>query len=108
MLNYKYTFSRKILPLIVFERATIINSISPKFSTRDFGAISYIYEISYAVPRYLDHNISEDRLKKIGLTHYGCRGLDKDEKVYVYLRNENDWLNLDGYKNSRYFVKNVY
>jgi hypothetical protein len=105
MLNYKYTFSRKILPLIIFERAIMINSISPKFPAGDYGPIRYIYEISYTVPRYSYDNMSEYRLNKLGLTHYGPSGSKKNEKRYMYLREENDWLNLEGYKNSRYYDK---
>jgi len=105
MLNYKYAFSRKILPLLVFEKAIRIKNSRPRFSAIDFGSSRYLYEISYTIPRYARYNISEDRLKKLGFTHYGPLSNEKDEKRYLYLRNNKDWLNLEGYKNSRYYDK---
>ena len=91
MLNYKYTFSRKILPLLVFEKASKITKIS---SIDLWGKNWEIHEISYAIPRYLEYNISEDRLKKLGFTHYGLNRYKKDEKIYLYLTNKNDWTDI--------------
>tara|TARA_B110000967_G_scaffold185254_1_gene205375 strand:- start:49 stop:384 length:336 start_codon:yes stop_codon:yes gene_type:complete len=95
MFNYKYAFSRKVLPLIVFEKGLLITQISP---IHRYGLWSDMYEISYTIPRYEEHNISEDRLKKLGFTHYGLNCRKKDEKRYLYIKNKSDWRELDGYR----------
>ena len=103
MLDYKNTFSLNVLPLIFLQKAVGITHIGPKFKGGDFSSNRYIYEILYSIPRYSHQNISETRLNKLGLTQYGPTYSNKDEKRYMYLRNDGDWLNLEGYRDSRYF-----
>lgn len=102
MLNYKKTFSLNILPLIYLEKAIDINTIGPVFNTSSISNRD-LYKINYKVPRYSNKNMSESRLNKLGLTHYGPKGLNKDEKVYIYLKTKKDWLELDGYRQSWYY-----
>ena len=102
LLDYKKTFSKNILTLISREKAVDISTIGPVFGSSNLTSIN-IFKINYKVPRYSSKNMSESRLNKLGLTHYGPRGLDKDEKVYTYLNSKKDWLELDGYCKSWYY-----
>ena len=103
MLNYKYVFSRKILPLIVWEKASRIVNIKPVWGRVCLN--ENMYEIRYNVPRYSINRISEKKMNKLGLTHHGQERSKKDEKVYMYLRNSKEFLSLEGYKQSRYYDK---
>jgi len=95
MLDYKKTIDRKILPFIRLQKPKYITNMNPVFDARNFGCIRFLYKLSYEIPRY---NISEERLNKLGLTNYGPKGHDKDEKIYLYLKTDRDWMEI---KNQR-------
>ena len=100
MLNYKKIFRETVLPYIKnVQKSRDIVSIYPVFKAGDFSKNRHIYCVEYSVPRY---NISETRLQKIGLTRYGPKWGKKNEKHYMYLKNEVDWNNLEGYTESVY------
>ena len=96
MLDYKKTFRRNILPSIGLLKPSIITTAGPRFKATDFSSGRYIYEVLYKVPRL--ENLSEERLNKLGLTHYGPNANKKDEKRYLYLYCDDDWLNLEGWR----------
>jgi len=95
MLDYKKTFRRNILPLIGLLKPTEITTIGPRFKATDYSSSRYIYEVLYKVPRL--ENLSEERLNKLGLTHYGPNAYKNYEKRYLYLYNDDDWDNLEGH-----------
>ena len=95
MLDYRKTFDRNILPLIGLLKSSKIVSTRPKFKATDYSSSRYIYEVSYEVPRL--EECSEERLNKLGLTHYGPNSNKKYEKRYLYLYCDYDWEEL--YKN---------
>jgi len=99
MLDYKKTFRRNILPLIHLQKASEINGIGPRFKATDFSSGRYIYEVCYKVPRL--NKYSEERLNRIGFTYYGYKAGKKDEKTYLYLYCDDDWLNLEGWGKRR-------
>lgn len=98
MLDYKKTFRRNILPSIGLLKSSKIVTSGPRFAANDYSSARYIYEVSYKVPR-LD-KYSEERLNKLGLTHYGPNSNKKYEKRYLYLYCDDDWANLEGHATS--------
>ena len=95
MLDYRKTFRRNILPSIGLLKSSKIVSSRPRFAANNYSSSRYIYEVSYEVPR-LD-KLSEERLNKLGFTHYGQKSNKKYEKRYLYLYCHDDWVNLEGY-----------
>ena len=95
MLDYKKTFRINILLSIGLLKSSKIISLGPRFAANDYSSTRHIYEINYKFPR-LD-KLSEKRLNKLGLTHYGPDSMKKYEKRYLYLYCDDDWINLEGY-----------
>ena len=76
-------------------KSSKIVTAGPRFAANDYSSARYIYETCYLVPR-LD-KLSEERLNKLGLTHYGRNSNKKYEKRYLYLYNDDDRANLEGH-----------
>ena len=100
MLDYKKTFRRNILPSIVLLKSSKMVSSEPRFACNDRSSSRYIFEVSYKVPRL--YKLSEERLNKLGLTHFGPNSNKIYEKRYLYLYNDDDWNNLQGFQFSLY------
>jgi len=93
MLDYRKTFDRNILPLIGLLKSSKIVSTRPTFKATDYSSSRYIYEVSYEVTRL--EKYSEERLNKLGLTHYGPLSVEKYEKRYLYLYGDDDWKEFE-------------